>query len=109
MFLEWIQAEGYETDEAADGLAGLAKFKERQPDLILSDLLMPRMGGLELLEALSGEGATVPVIIITSNKQKTVRERCLSLGAVAVIHKPPDEQQLLALIRETLEERAGKA
>ncbi len=108
MLREWVQAAGHETDEAADGLAGLAQLEERQPAIILSDLLMPRMGGLELLETLADVGSTIPIIIITSNKQATVRERCLSLGAVAVVHKPPNAEELLTLIGEILEQQAGK-
>ena len=109
MLREWVRAGGHEPEEAANGLEGLAKLKERPPDIILSDLLMPRMGGLELLESLRNRGSPVPVIIITSNKQEAVRERCLSLGAVAVVHKPPDEREVLTLIGRTLEKRARQA
>ena len=66
---------GYETVEAIDGADGLAKLRGRRPDCILSDLLMPRMGGLELLEALSLKEVTIPVIIVTANLQESVRER----------------------------------
>ncbi|MCH7496373.1 MAG: response regulator [Candidatus Marinimicrobia bacterium] len=99
---------GYETVEAIDGADGLAKLRGRRPDCILSDLLMPRMGGLELLEALSLKEVTIPVIIVTANLQESVRERCLAAGAVGVVHKPAEAETLLALIDKTVQEPSGE-
>ena len=99
-----VQAGGYQTLEAVDGADGLARLRGRRPDCILLDLLMPRMGGLELLETLSQKEITIPVIIVTGNVQNSVRERCLAAGAVSVVHKPAEAETLLALIDETLRE-----
>ena len=90
--------------EATDGLDALAKLMEYTPQCILSDLLMPRMGGLELLENLSRKGSRIPVIIVTGNIRESVRQKSLALGAAAVVHKPINPDRLLALIEETLNE-----
>ncbi len=81
-----VRDAGYETEEAENGRAGLEKIAARKPDCILTDLLMPDMGGLELLESLREPGAAIPVIIITGNIQESVRQRCLELGAAAVVN-----------------------
>lgn len=93
---------GHETEEAENGRTGLEKAAARQPDIILTDLLMPELGGLELLEALSEQDVAVPVIIITANIQKSVRRRCLELGAAAVVNKPVRQQELLPAIEKAL-------
>ena len=98
-----LQEAGYETVEATDGLHAMAKLMEYAPDCILCDLLMPRMGGLELLENLSKKSIRIPVIIVTANDQESVRQKCLGLGAYAVVNKPANLDRLVALIQETLD------
>lgn len=98
-----VREAGYETLEASDGQEGLEKITVHQPDCILTDLLMPTMGGLELLESLHEQGTTIPVIIITSNVQESVRQRCLELGAAGVVSKPIDREGLISAIKEALE------
>ncbi|UCH11559.1 MAG: response regulator [Fidelibacterota bacterium] len=94
---------GYHAVEAADGQEGLERIAEFNPDCIVSDLLMPRMGGLELLEALQKLNSAPPIIIVTSSRQQGVRERCLELGAAAFLNKPLGEDLLLSAVRNTLE------
>ncbi|MFC1543534.1 response regulator transcription factor [Candidatus Neomarinimicrobiota bacterium] len=93
---------GHDTAEAANGRTGLDLITASKPDCILTDLLMPDMGGLELLEALHEQGTTVPVIIITANSQSSVRQRCLELGAAAVVNKPVKAAELFAALKEVL-------
>ncbi len=97
-----VRDAGYETEEAENGRAGLEKIAARQPDCILTDLLMPDMGGLELLESLRELAAAIPVIIITGNIQESVRQRCLELGAAAVVNKPVRQEELLPAIEKAL-------
>ncbi len=97
-----VRDAGYETEEAENGRAGLEKIAARKPDCILTDLLMPDMGGLELLESLREPGAAIPVIIITGNIQESVRQRCLELGAAAVVNKPVRQEELLPAIEKAL-------
>ena len=97
-----VRDAGYETEEAENGRAGLEKIAARKPDCILTDLLMPDMGGLELLESLRELGAAIPVIIITGNIQESVRQRCLELGAAAVVNKPVRQEELLPAIEKAL-------
>ena len=97
-----VRDAGYETDEAENGRAGLEKIAARKPHCILTDLLMPDMGGLELLESLRELGAAIPVIIITANIQESVRQRCLELGAAAVVNKPVRQEELHPAIEKAL-------
>ena len=97
-----VRDAGYETEEAENGRTGLEKIAARKPDCILTDLLMPDMGGLELLESLREPGAAIPVIIITGNIQESVRQRCLELGAAAVVNKPVRQEELLPAIEKAL-------
>jgi CheY-like chemotaxis protein len=82
-----VQSEGYDCEEAADGLEALAVLDRQQPDCILSDLLMPQMDGLELLATLQERGSQIPVVVITCDRQPETRALCENLGAVAVLHK----------------------
>ncbi len=98
-----VRAAGYETVEAADGREGLEKIATHRPACILVDLLMPRMGGLELLETLKEQRSPTPVIIITADIQEAVHQQCLQLGADAVVTKPVDQAQLIPLISKALD------
>ncbi|UCH63433.1 MAG: response regulator [Fidelibacterota bacterium] len=97
-----VHQAGHETEEAENGRTGLERAATWKPDIILTDLLMPELGGLELLEALREQGFAIPVIIITANIQESVRRRCLELGAAAVVSKPICEDDLLTAMEEAL-------
>lgn len=97
-----VHKAGHETEEAVNGRAGLEKIAASKPDIILTDLLMPEMGGLELLEVLREQGTVIPVIILTANIQVSVRRQCLELGAVAVINKPVVQEELLPALDKAL-------
>ncbi len=97
-----VRQAGYETEEAGNGRAGLEQVAARKPDCILTDLLMPELGGLELLETLREQGTAIPVIIITANIQESVRRRCLELGAAAVVNKPVRQEELLPALEKAL-------
>lgn len=74
--------------EAADGETGLALFQTMQPDLVLTDLLMPKLTGEELIRAIRQLDATVPIIVMTANIQKPAREKVEALGVTGFVTKP---------------------
>ena len=97
-----LRAEGYETWEASSGPEALELLNTQTPDCMLLDLLMPDMEGREVLQALRERGITVPVIVITADIQSTTREECMELGALAVIHKMPNSDELVGWIKKAL-------
>lgn len=78
-----LEKEGYEITVAQDGQAGLSKMKETKPDLILLDIIMPKMGGFEVMEEMgkSPELKAIPVIIISNSGQPVELEKAKALGA----------------------------
>ena len=97
-----LRAEGYETWEASSGPEALELLGTQTPDCMLLDLLMPDMEGREVLQAMREKGFKIPVIVITADIQSTTREECMELGALAVIHKMPNSDQLIGWIKKAL-------
>ncbi len=84
-----ILGELYELDFAGDGFEAIARVLSEPPDLILLDLMLPRVGGLEVLRSLQAAGSTVPVIVTSGTLGRTTdRVRALFLGATDVMPKP---------------------
>jgi len=77
-----LKKEGYEVLSANDGQEGYKNIKEWQPDLILLDIVMPKMDGYEVLEKMNDEGIKIPVIIISNSGQPVEIEKTKRLGAV---------------------------
>jgi CheY-like chemotaxis protein len=94
-----LSSEGYVVQTASDGLAGLVALRERRPALVLLDMMMPDLGGLQVLETLRGdEGlAGVPVIVITG-RQESIPELRRALGPGNVFLKPFAVAELLAQV-----------
>ena len=84
-----LDKEGYEVEEAVDGENGFKKIKEKKPDLILLDLILPGMDGFEVLERTkqNPETAPIPVIILSNLGQEEDIEKGLRLGAAAYLVK----------------------
>jgi two-component system chemotaxis sensor kinase CheA len=100
-----LEAHGYRVSIAIDGLDALARLRAEKPDLVVSDIQMPRMDGFELLEAMKGDPALsrIPVIVVTSLERREDQERGLALGADAYIVKRRfDQAELLATVRQIL-------
>ena len=91
---------GYEIIEAADGLEGIRKAKEVKPDLIILDVVMPRIDGIETCRMLTSGADTqdIPVIMLTSRTSSSDVKEGMEAGAVDYIKKPFDEVELLARI-----------
>lgn len=85
----WLRRNGHEITGAGDGLEAWTLVRERCPDLLVTDVNMPKMDGLELLEKVRGEGMTeLPVIVMTSRcDQGEIEARACELGAV--VHPKP--------------------
>lgn len=106
MYRDRLVQDGYEVADAPDGLAALSLVREQQFDLILLDLIMPRMGGLEVLEAVKQDPRTqcIPVVILTNLGEEATIEQAVSLGAVDYLIKnetrPADVSEKVALVLE---------
>ena len=95
-----------EVAEASDGDLGLDAARERKPDLILLDLMMPRMDGFEVATHVRHDERLkdVPIIMITSRTGEKHRERAFDIGVNCYMGKPFQENELLSTIRELLGE-----
>jgi two-component system alkaline phosphatase synthesis response regulator PhoP len=95
---------GWDVSVAASGVEGLAKAVDEQPDVILLDVMMPDMDGIETLQALQSNSATeaIPVILMTAKAQAAEQRRFATLGVAGVIAKPFKAMKLPAQIAETL-------
>ena len=96
----------YRLIEAVDGEAGVAQAIEEQPDLILMDVQLPRMSGLDATRLLRADERTrhIPIIIITSFALSGDRERATAAGAAGYLAKPYSPRELLGLVHEFLPE-----
>ncbi len=92
---------GYDAISAADGLEGKAVFEERRPDLVITDLAMPRLDGLGLLAAIRRLDAT-PVLVLSVRGEEEDKVRALDLGADDYVTKPFSLRELLARVRTQL-------
>lgn len=97
-----LEQAGHRVTEAASGLSALEAFFLEQPALILLDLTMNDMGGLEVLEQLRAAESTVPVIVITADIQDTTAQIVRDAGATRFLGKPVAPATLLQAIDEVL-------
>ena len=97
-----LELEGFHVDVAADGKTGLRKAQQDNPDLILLDLMLPLMSGLEVLKQLRQSGHTHPVIIVTAKGMDRDKVAGLELGADDYVTKPFGLTELMARIRAVL-------
>ena len=96
---------GFDVVEATDGMAGLLQYTSRRPDLVLSDLAMPRADGFTLIQKIREAGAT-PIIVLSVRGGDIDKVRALDLGADDFVVKPFSSPELLARVRAQLR-RAG--
>ncbi len=103
-----LQGEGYDISEAQNGLEALTFINETDEniDLLVLDLLMPEMSGIEVLEKLKHDQIRIPVLVMTADIQKTVKQNCIALGADAFLNKPPEPEELIEVISDLLNNRA---
>ena len=97
-----LTKEGYETLEAYDGATGLQLAREQDPDLILLDLMLPRMNGFDVCRSLREGGSATPVIMLTAREEETDKVLGLELGADDYITKPFSMRELLARVKANI-------
>lgn len=98
-----LNNEGYITDEATDGEEGLKKFKTANIDLVLCDIKMPKIDGIEFLQKAKEINADVPIIIISGHGNIETAVDAVKKGAFDYIAKPPDLNRLLITIRNAMD------
>lgn len=97
-----LTREGYDTLEALDGAAGLRLALEQDPDLILLDLMLPKMDGFEVCRRLREQGRATPVIMLTAREEETDKVLGLELGADDYITKPFSMRELMARVKSNI-------
>jgi len=104
---EILQSDGHDIILASNGREALAAFEQQVPDLILSDLMMPQMDGLALLEAVRANpsGAAVPFLFVSARTENTATRKARELGADDYIFKPFGADELVRAVRAKLARR----
>jgi len=102
---EILSYEGYKIDEAADGEEGLKKFSNSTYDVVLCDIKMPKMDGIEFLEKAREVNSDVPVIVISGHGNIETAVEAVKKGAFDYISKPPDLNRLLITLRNALDKQ----
>ncbi|MCD6178099.1 response regulator [bacterium] len=100
-----LETEGYEVFVARDGIEGLEKMKKTKPDLVLLDIIMPRMGGFEVMEAMKKDKGLrdIPVIVISNSGQPVELDRARQLGARDWLIKTEfDPKEVLAKVKKQI-------
>lgn len=94
--------EGYDTLEAYDGQTGLELALAENPDLILLDLMLPKMNGFDVCRAIRAENRSTPIIMLTAREEETDKVLGLELGADDYITKPFSMRELLARVKANI-------
>ncbi|WP_432670029.1 sigma-54-dependent transcriptional regulator [Flavobacterium sp. SM2513] len=97
--------DSYQVEEAEDGLVGMEKIKNTDYDLILCDIKMPKMDGVEVLEATKKIKPEIPVVMISGHGDMETAINTMRMGAFDYISKPPDLNRLLNTVRNALDKK----
>ncbi len=97
-----LRFESYQVVTASDGEAGYALIKERHPDLIILDLMLPKLSGYEICRKVRSEGVQTPILMLTARGEEADRVLGLDLGADDYVSKPFSVRELMARIRAIL-------
>jgi len=102
---------GYETVEAVNGLDGVRLARERVPALVLMDIQLPDISGIEARERIGADAITrhIPVIAVTASVMPEDRQRVVDAGFDGYQRKPISMKELLTAVRQMIDQRAGKA
>ena len=98
-----LEASDFEVVEAEDGMIALEKYFVERPDVVMLDLVMKGMYGLDVLTKLREMDPSACVIVVSADVQSSSRDMVQAAGASAFVNKPVDREQLLAVIRSVLE------
>ncbi len=97
-----LQREGYRVLAAYDGQEGLELARREKPDLILLDLMLPKMNGFQVCKTLREEGDTTPILILTAREEEEDKVQGLDLGADDYITKPFQMRELMARVKSNI-------
>ncbi len=97
-----FEFEGYEVVTAVDGAEGIEKARSQKPDLLILDIMLPKLSGLEVCKTLRGEGFEAPILMLTARGQEVDKVVGLELGADDYVTKPFSIRELLARVRAVL-------
>ena len=97
-----FEFEGYQVITAADGIAGLERALSEAPDLVILDVMMPRMSGLDVCKQLKSKRPSIPIIMLTARGQEIDKVVGLELGADDYVTKPFSIRELLARVKAVL-------
>ena len=97
-----LKKEGYEVIATADGRDAIAKIKETEPDMVLTDIMMPYASGLEIVSIVKQGGKKVPVIILSAMEQEKVVMEAFELGADDYITKPFSLNELAMRVKRLM-------
>jgi two-component system chemotaxis response regulator CheY len=103
---QMLESAGYEVVEAEDGLSGLERYFLEKPDVVLLDLVMKGMMGLDVLQKLLEMDPRVRAIVVSADIQESSREMAVAGGAHGFLTKPVDKAALLRAVAGALEARA---
>lgn len=106
---ELLHIWGYEAETAADGLEALEKIMCCPPAIVISDLVMPRMGGMELIQALHVRVPNISCIILTAEGTPEKATQAARLGVIDFLEKPLDPDRLRSDLRQCLDHSASLA
>ena len=99
------ESASYEITEAENGKQGLSKLEKNAFDLVLCDIKMPKMDGIEVLQAAKAKGIYIPFIMLTGHGNVETAVEAMKLGAYDFIAKPPDLNRLLTAVRHAIENK----
>ena len=99
-----LSRDGWDVAVHADGATAAARIAEEAPDVVVLDVMLPRVSGFDVLRAVRGAGADLPVMMLTARGQERDRELAMSLGASGYMSKPFSNGELLERLRDLLPE-----
>ncbi len=101
-----LSLSGYETIMAFDGRAGVTEARDKKPNLILLDIMMPKLNGIDTCQLIKEDSSikSIPIVMLTSLSQMSDIEKAFAAGAVDYITKPFDTQRLIQKVKKHLGE-----
>ena len=105
---KWLSGEGYDIISAYDGREGIIKARQAQPDLILMDIVMPKINGFQATRYLKRQADTrhIPIIMVSGEEQNSGKLWARKLGACSFLVKPLKKEQLFRIVHKVLEHYA---
>jgi two-component system, OmpR family, response regulator AdeR len=104
----YLKQEGYRVEKAADGKAALTLYRAAKPDLLLLDLMLPGLSGMDVLRAVRADGQT-PIILVTARAEETDQVLGLEFGADDYVVKPFRPREVMARVKAVLRRASGRS